>query len=178
MFKIEEACLVVIDIQGKLANIVEESEKMIDNTTKLVQAMNALNVPIIWIEQNPTRLGSTTEQIAQYMKGQPIRKMTFNGCLDKEVLDAIKASGRKQFILTGIETHICVYQTGRSLKEQGYEVEIVVDAVASRTKANKEIGLTKMQALNILPTSTEMIIYELLQTGEHDQFKTLLKLIK
>ena len=178
MFTVEEACLVVIDIQGKLATIVDESETVIQNVAKLVQAMQALEVPVLWLEQNPNRLGVTTQEIAQHMQGQPIPKMAFSACQEAEFIEAVKASGRTQFIITGIETHICVYQTAVQLKEQGFEVEVVVDGVSSRTKKNNEVGLEKMQALGILPTSTEMILYELLQRGDHEQFKTILKLVK
>ena len=178
MFTVEEACLVVIDIQGKLASIVDQSEAMISNVAKLVRGIQALDIPIIWMEQNPTRLGSTNPEIVQHMKGQRIAKMAFNALLEKDVQDAVKATGRSKFILTGIETHICVYQTACALKEQGYKVEVVVDAVSSRSKENKEIGLAKMQALGILPTNTEMILYELLKTSDHEQFKTILKLVK
>lgn len=178
MFTIEEACLVVVDVQGKLATIVDESEAVIDNVSKLVQAMKALEVPILWLEQNPSRLGGTALNIAQHLQGQAIAKMTFSACQEQEFVDALKASGRTQFIVTGIETHICVYQTARQLKEQGLEVEVVVDAVSSRTKANKELGLEKMKALGILPTSTEMILYELLQRADHPHFKTVLQLVK
>ena len=178
MFTVEEACLVVIDIQGKLATIVDESETVIQHVAKLVQAMQALEVPVLWLEQNPNRLGGTCPEIAQHMQGQPIPKMAFSACREEAFIEAVKASGRTQFIVTGIETHICVYQTARHLKEQGFEVEVVVDAVSSRTKANKEVGLAKMQAFGILPTSTEMILYELLQRGDHEQFKTVLQLVK
>ncbi|MGY3190140.1 isochorismatase family protein [Lysinibacillus sp. TE18511] len=178
MFTIEEACLVVVDVQGKLATIVDESEAVIDNVSKLVQAMKALEVPILWLEQNPSRLGGTALNIAQHLQGQAIAKMAFSACQEQEFVYALKASGRTQFIVTGIETHICVYQTARQLKEQGFEVEVVVDAVSSRTKANKELGLEKMKALGILPTSTEMILYELLQRADHPHFKTVLQLVK
>ncbi len=178
MFTVEEACLIVIDIQGKLASLVDQSEAMISNVAKLAQGIQALDIPIIWLEQNPTRLGSTNPEIAQHMKGQRIAKMAFNALLEKDVQDAVKATGRSKFILTGIETHICVYQTACALKEHGYKVEVVVDAVSSRSKENKEIGLAKMQALGILPTNTEMILYELLKTSDHEQFKTILKLVK
>jgi nicotinamidase-related amidase len=178
MFTVENACLVVVDVQGKLATIVDESEAVIQQVAKLVQGMQALEVPVLWLEQNPNRLGGTSPEIAQHMQGQPIAKMMFSACKEEEFQEAVKASGRTQFIVTGIETHICVYQTARQLKEQGFEVEVVVDAVSSRTKANKEIGLEKMAALGILPTSTEMILYELLQNADHPQFKTVLKLVK
>ncbi|MFJ6265678.1 hydrolase [Lysinibacillus xylanilyticus] len=178
MFTIEEACLVVVDVQGKLATIVDESEEMIANVAKLVQAMQALEVPILWLEQNPSRLGGTALDISQHLQGQAIAKMAFSACQEQEFVDALKASGRSQFIVTGIETHICVYQTARQLKEQGFEVEVVADAVSSRTKANKEIGLEKMKELGILPTSVEMILYELLQRADHPHFKTVLQLVK
>ncbi len=74
MFTVEEACLVLVDVQGKLATIMDESESMIENVAKLVQAMQALEVPILWLEQNPNRLGPTASEIAQYLKGQPIIK--------------------------------------------------------------------------------------------------------
>ncbi|MFJ7731599.1 hydrolase [Lysinibacillus sp. NPDC097231] len=178
MFTVEEACLIVVDVQGKLATIVDESEEVIHNISKLVQAMKALEVPVLWLEQNPGRLGGTALDIAQHLQGQPIAKMAFSACQEQEFVAALKASGRSQFIITGIETHICVYQTARQLKEQGLEVEVVVDAVSSRTKGNKEIGLAKMNALGILPTSTEMILYELLQCADHPHFKTVLQLVK
>jgi nicotinamidase-related amidase len=178
MFTVENACLVVVDVQGKLATIVDESESVIQQVAKLVQAMQALEVPVLWLEQNPSRLGGTSQEIAQHMQGQPIAKMAFSACGEEEFNEAVKASGRTQFIVTGIETHICVYQTAVQLKQQGFEVEVVVDAVSSRTKVNKEIGLTKMQSLGILPTCTEMILYELLQKADHSQFKTILQLVK
>lgn len=178
MFTIDDTSLVVIDVQGKLAGIVDESEAVIQQISKLVQAMNALEIPVLWLEQNPSRMGSTHPDISQYMKGQPIAKMGFSACQAEEFNDAVKKSGRSQFLLTGIETHICVYQTARDLKEKGFEVEVVADAVSSRTKENKHIGLEKMQSHGILPTSTEMILYELLQTSQHEQFKTILKLVK
>ena len=178
MFTVEKACLVVVDVQGKLATIVDNSEEVIQNVAKLVQAVQALEVPILWLEQNPSRLGGTALEIAQHMQGPSIAKMAFSACREDAFMDAVKASGCTQFIVTGIETHICVYQTARQLKEQGFEVEVVVDAVSSRTKANKDVGLAKMQALGILPTSTEMILYELLQRADNKFFKTILQLVK
>lgn len=178
MFSIEQASLIVVDVQGKLATIVDDSEAVMQNVSKLAQAMQVLNVPVLWLEQNPSRLGGTALEIAQHLQGVPIAKMAFSACQEEAFMEVMKASGRTQFIVTGIETHICVYQTARQLKEQGFEVEVVVDAVSSRTKANKDIGLEKMKALGIMPTSTEMILYELLQGADHPHFKTVLQLVK
>lgn len=118
MFTVEHTCLVVVDVQGKLATIVDDSEVVIQNIAKLVQAMNALEVPILWLEQNPSRLGGTALEIAQHLEGQPLAKIAFSACQESAFVDAMKASGRTQFIMTGIETHICVYQTARQLKSR------------------------------------------------------------
>jgi nicotinamidase-related amidase len=178
MFTTEKALLVVIDVQGKLAEIVQDSDIVKENIAKLIQGMKALDVPVLWLEQNPSRLGGTSPEIARHMSGQPIDKISFSACREERFLEAVKVSGRTQCIITGIETHICVYQTARELKKLGLDVEVVVDAVSSRTKENNAIGLSKMQAIGILPTSTEMILYELLQKADHEKFKTILKLVK
>lgn len=104
--------------------------------------------------------------------------MSFSCCGNSEFMQAIEALGRKQLLMTGIETHICVYQTTRELLEQGYEVEVVTDAVSSRTPANKAIGLQRMQEAGARMTSSEMALYELLQVAEGPHFKEILKLVK
>src|SRR5699024_4820938 len=91
---------------------------------------------------------------------------------------AIQATERKQMIVAGIETHICVYQTATGLKLRGYDVQVVADAVSSRTLANRRIGLEKMKALGIYPTSVEMILYELMESADTEEFKRILNYIK
>ncbi|KXH87532.1 hydrolase [Sporosarcina sp. HYO08] len=179
MFTKDQTVFVLVDVQGKLARIVHDSETIIENLGKLINCLRILDVPIIWLEQYPEGLGPTVEEVAQQLEGlEPIPKMTFSACKTEAFMDALKATERQNVLVTGIETHICVYQTAAELKELNYNVQVVEDAVSSRTLANKQLGLEKMKALGILGTSVEMAIYELLETADAEEFKQILKVIK
>ncbi|GIM44976.1 hydrolase [Collibacillus ludicampi] len=179
MLSKEQALLVLVDVQGKLAKIVHDSESLIENLIKLIQGLRILRVPIIWVEQYPEGLGSTIEEVAQYLTGiKPIRKISFNACENETFIQAVKETGRQQLLVAGIETHICVYQTSIGLKKMGYEVQVVTDAVSSRTLANKEIGLEKMKSAGVAWTSVETVLFELMKIAEGDHFKQIIKLLK
>lgn len=179
MLNKENTVFVLVDVQGKLAEIVQDSEKMIANLNNLIQGLQILEVPIVWLEQYPEGLGPTTEDLAAHLVGMdPIRKITFSACKNPAFIDTVEKTERKQVLIAGIETHICVYQTATGLKDLGYEVEVVADAVSSRTTLNKDIGLEKMKAAGIKWTSVEMALYELMETAEGEQFKRILKLLK
>ncbi|MFS0574006.1 hydrolase [Sporosarcina sp. 179-K 3D1 HS] len=179
MLKIGQTAFVLVDVQGKLAKTVDNSEAFLENLEKLVRGLQLLEIPIIWLEQYPEGLGPTDEQISRHLTGmRPIQKMTFNACLTPGFLQTVGETGRHQLLIAGIEAHICTYQTAMGLKEAGYEVQVVADAVSSRTRANKEIALEKMQSKGILLTSVEMALFELMQVAEGEQFKELLTVVK
>jgi nicotinamidase-related amidase len=179
MLSKEQTLLVLVDVQGKLAKIVHDSETLIENLGRLIQGLRILGIPIIWVEQYPEGLGSTVEEVAQYLTGlKPIRKISFDACKNETFTQAVKATGRRQLLVAGIETHICVYQTSIGLKALGYEVQVVTDAVSSRTLANKEIGLEKMKSAGITWTSVETALFELMKIAEGDHFKQIIKLLK
>lgn len=179
MLSKENTVFILVDVQGKLAKIVQDSEKMIQNLKNLIQGLRILDIPIVWLEQYPEGLGPTNEELVEHLQGiAPIRKITFDACKNPDFIEAIEKTGRKQVLIAGIETHICVYQTATGLRDLGYEVQVVADAVSSRTTLNKEIGLEKMKSLGIHWTSVEMALYELMETAEGEEFKRVLKLLK
>src|SRR5699024_3181339 len=102
----------------------------------------------------------------------------FSACDTAAFTDQLDALDRKQILIGGIESHICVYQTAMSLRNKNYEVEVVADAVSSRTKWNKKIGIEKMKMAGIPATSVEMALFEILKTAEHEHFKQISKWIK
>lgn len=179
MLKAEEAVLVVIDIQGKLAALMHDKEQIYRNVGILIQGAKLLGVPIVWTEQAPNKLGSTLPEIAGLMEGvTPLPKVSFSCCGDSNFLATVRNLNRKQILITGIETHICVYQTARDLLESGYEVYLVSDAVSSRTEANRQLGLARMKELGAIMTGTEMALFEMLRKAEGDTFKAISRLIK
>ncbi|MEK4627696.1 hydrolase [Solibacillus sp. FSL R7-0682] len=179
MLKKEETVLVLIDIQGKLAQIVDNSEFIIGNIATVVQGAKELQLPVLWLEQYPKGLGHTVETIAQHLTDQsPIEKITFSAYQTEEFVQALEQTGRKKVLLAGIETHICVYQTAADLLANGYVVEVLADCVSSRTATNSEIGLQKMMQLGATITSVEMALFEMQQIAKGDSFKAISRLVK
>ncbi len=172
--------LIVIDIQGKLAQIVHGSEALHVNTLRLIQGVQLLGLPIIWLEQNPDKLGNTTSLLAEKLHNStdPISKFHFSAGKEPAFVDAVNRSGVSQWLVCGIEAHICVYQTVAGLLSDGLQVEVVKECVSSRSEANLIIALDKMVRLGARLTSIEMCLYELVEDCRAPEFKSLLTLIK
>lgn len=175
----KDAVLVLIDIQGKLARIVDKSEEVIQNIANVIQGAKVLGVPVLWLEQYPQGLGKTVEEISQFLTDEkPIEKITFSAYRTPEFVEALEATGRKKVLIAGIEAHICVYQTTADLLENGYEVEVLADCVSSRTELNREIGIEKMKQYGAKISSVEMALFEMKQIAKGDDFKAISKIIK
>jgi len=147
--------LLVVDIQGRLARLVEESDTLIANTATLVQGARALGLPVVWLEQNPGKLGATVHELQPLQAGDPVLpKFSF------------------------VETHICVYQSVLGLLASGARVSLVVDAVSSRRAANRELAIGQLAARGAALTSVEMCLYELMGDCRHPAFRQILSLVK
>ena len=179
MLNAEKTVLIVVDVQGNLAQLMYGKQALFENLQIIIRGIQILKIPILWVEQNPEGLGATIPKIAELLAGlTPIRKTSFSCCKNEHFIQALKATGRSQILMVGIEAHICVYQTAVTLAASGYEVEVVTDAVSSRTKENKKVALKKMGSAGVALTSTEMALFELLAVGEGKQFKEILKIVK
>ena len=179
MLEKEKTGLIVVDVQGKLAQMVDQSEQMITNITKLIEGAKILGLPIIWLEQIPENLGATVAPIANALQGlEPLHKSTFSGCGTAAISKAIQACKVEQWLLCGIEAHICVYQTAIDLKRLGYQVEVVTDCISSREAHNKTLALRKLEVSGIGLTGLEMALFELMRDGKCPEFKQLLPLFK
>ncbi len=175
----EKTGLIIVDVQGKLARIVHESETVLGNIQKLIQGCQILNLPIIWLEQNPQGLGKTVPELRAHLKNfQPLEKFTFNACDSSSFIQAIAESDIQQWLICGIEAHICVYQTSLGLLSRDYVVEVVSDCISSRSKANIDLALKKLQKHGASLTSVEMCFYELIKDARKEEFKRILPLIK
>ena len=162
-----------------LADVMHGRDALLHSLKQLIAGVKALGLPVLWLEQNPDRMGATVPELAELLPGQrPITKMSFSCCGAPPFVAALAQSARRQVILCGIETHVCICQTARDLGAAGYAVEVVEDAVSSRTPDNKRLGLDKVRAAGGQITSVETILFELLRTAEHPAFRTVLRLVK
>lgn len=179
MLNINQTALVLVDYQGKLATIMHGNEDLLEKMVSLVKGIQLLDIPIIWLEQYPTGLGPTTSEIKELLVGEePIAKMDFSACQHKDFQAKINELGVNNYLVAGIEAHICVYQTVKELLVAGHYVEYVVDAISSRTSENKAVAMDKMNLLGAFPTSVEMALFELMGTAAHPSFKQVSRLIK
>jgi nicotinamidase-related amidase len=176
---IENTFLVIIDIQGNLAQVMIDKLLLFENVQRLIKGMRLFAIPIVVTEQTPQKLGTTTPEIQSLLAGfEKLSKTSFSCCKNQPFMNKLSSLKRNQVLLAGIEAHICVYQTAIDLIQCGYEVHIIGDAVSSRTMQNREIGIQKMRDGGAALTSTETILFELLQTAEHVRFKEISKIVK
>lgn len=177
--RIDDSVLVVVDVQGKLARLMHDSEAMISAQQTLIRACRLLEVPVVWAEQLPDKLGDTVDELQEPLTGlSPCAKSSF-GCMgDPALRDAIAGSGRAQVILCGIETHVCVWQTAAALLDEGYAVHLVADATSSRSAANRDIGLRRMERAGAHPSNVEMVLFELMVDAAHPKFREVTRLLK
>jgi len=175
----ENAVLVLIDYQAKLVPAMHDRERLITNVLKLVRGAAAFELPVIVTEQYPQGLGPTLPEVIELLPGvTPIAKTCFSACDDGTFLQALRASGRSQVLLAGIETHICVYQTALALVRGGWQVQAVTDACASRDPANETAALRRMEAAGVSPTNVEMALFELLKVARGEVFKQISRIVK
>jgi nicotinamidase-related amidase len=179
MLELDHAALVVIDVQGRLAELMFERALVYANMARAIRGCKALHVPVLWLEQNPARLGPTIAPLRHLLEpSAPIAKMSLSAWGEKRFVDALAATGRKQVLLIGIETHVCVYQTAADLLRNGYEAHVVADAVSSRSRANRDAGLRGAGSAGAGLTTVEMFLFELLRTAEHPAFREVQKILK
>jgi nicotinamidase-related amidase len=179
MPEIQNCTLVIVDVQGKLAGIMHDKEILFKNIAILIRAAKLLDIPILWCQQCPNALGPTVPEIAELLTdNRPINKSAFSCCGDEQFNIKLNKLGRREVILCGIETHVCIFQTAADLLDNGYNIYVIADAVSSRTLQNKQIALDRLSAEGVKISSTEMLLFELLKTADHPQFKQIAKLIK
>jgi len=179
MLKKEETVLVFIDVQGRLHEMMDSRETLDSNLEKLIRCAKMLEVPIVGTEQIPEKLGATSEPFRTLLENVPmLGKSSFSCCGEPAFSETFQSLEKRQAILVGIETHVCVYQTAIDLLGNGTEVFVAADAVASRSPANKVLALEAMRnaGAQILPAET--VLFALLRDAANPHFKEMLQLIK
>lgn len=173
--------LVVIDIQEKLCRAMdgEVLGRLGKNVGILLQAAVELGIPVVMTEQYPQGLGETLPELKEAAGGaEALTKMTFSCCGEPKFLDRMKALGRKQALVVGMEAHVCVLQTVVELLDEGYVVHLVKDAVMSRSPENWTVGVETAQSAGAVVTCTEAALFQLLKCAGTEEFKKLSKLVR
>lgn len=177
----DQAALVVVDFQDKLMPDKQDVvAAFLDNAVKLVTVAKRIGLPVLVTEQYPERLGGTTPRVAEALGADVPRigKTEFSCHANAAFRDALDACGRRQCIVMGMETHICVMQTSLGLLEAGYEPFVVQDAAVAMKKSEHKAGLDRLRQAGVPLVTTQMAIFELLRAAGTPKFKDLLPLLK
>ncbi len=179
LLKAENTCLLIIDIQKRILPVIKDYELVVENTLKLIKGFKAMGLPIYYTEQYPKGLGPTEEQIVKELDGiRPTDKMTFSCSGAGELFNILKANNHSQIVVCGIESHVCVQQTVLDLIENDFQVNLAADAVSSRKEKDYAVALNRMRHHSAEVTTTESILFELLNVCGTDVFKQVSKIVK
>ncbi len=179
----EDAVLVVVDVQERLVPAIhaELYPASLRNMKIMIEAAAALGLPIIVTEQYPKGLGRTVGDIREALSGKDhrlVEKTSFSCARDEGFLAAVSAAGRRQIVIVGMETHVCVYQTSVDLARAGYSVFVLDDAVSSRFLHNYRSGLQALRDGGCTVFSTETAVFQLLKAAATPEFRKVAPLIK
>lgn len=180
LLNVDNALLLIIDIQEKLLKAQFNSEQVLKGASVLAEASNILGIPVITTEQYPKGLGHTVPELKEKLAENTVyfEKTNFGCCDEGGFNELLNGYNRKQIIVCGMESHVCVHQTVFALLNQGFEVHLVQDAVASRNEWEYKQGIKRMVSSGAIISCVEMVIFELLKTAKNPNFKAVQSLIK
>ncbi|MGV8074407.1 MAG: isochorismatase family protein [Syntrophobacteraceae bacterium] len=179
LLKREDCLLLLVDFQKPVIDLCVEPDVMLKNAAALIEIADIFNVPIILSEQNADKLGRTMPQVLEKVQEPRVFNKIEFSCFQNEAISrAVQESERRTLLICGVVTHVCIFQTAADALRMGYRVHIAADAVSSQSLFNREIGLRRLERWGAVISSTEMIIYELLNRADSSEFKRALPLLK
>lgn len=174
------AALVVVDMQAPFLAVIHERERLVGNVRLLCQAARILQVPMLATMQYAARMGGVVPDIAAVLPDDAtsLDKMCFSCGGSDDFLSALEATKRRQVVLCGVETHICVCQTAHDLLHRGYQVHVAADGVSSRSLEKHKLGMERIRDAGARPCAAEAAVYEWLNEAGTPEFKEILTLVK
>ena len=179
LLKPDQTALLIIDIQERILPVISNNQMVVDNTLKLIKGFKILNLPIYFTEQYPKGLGPTHKTITDELGDiKPFDKMSFSCSGASDLFEEFNKKNLSQMVVCGIESHVCVQQTVLDLIENGIQVNLAADAVSSRKEIDYNMALNRMRHHGAEVTTTESILFELLNICGTPQFKDISKIVK
>ena len=188
----ERAIVVVIDLQGRLVDLMHRPRMVIDGTARLLRLARLFDLPVIVTEQYPRGLGPTREEIEAVIeetdpegrRTRRVEKDSFGCCGEPAFEEALAAArpglepARQQVVVAGIEAHICVVQTVLDLLSRGTDVHVCWDCTSSRGEEYRRHALERMGGAGAQITNHESVAFELARDKNHPRFKGVNRLLR
>ena len=175
----DKTALLIIDIQERIIPVINDYKSVVENTIKLIKGFKVLGLPIYFTEQYPKGLGPTVKSITDELKETAaIQKVSFSCSGAGELFETLQNKGLLQICICGVETHVCVQQTVLDLIENGFQSNVAADATSSRKTKDYEFALARMRHHGAEVTTSEAILFELMNVCGTDTFKQVSKIVK
>lgn len=176
----DHTLLVVVDVQERMMPVIHRGAEIIREVARLVKGCRALGLPILVTEQYPQGLGATVPEVREALGEwyRPVEKLTFSAEGNLRFMSQLEAAGKSKVLVCGVETHVCVYQTARDLRNFGHDVDVVADAVSSRREINHTIALQRLTRHSVETTTVEMALFDMLESADAKEFKAISALVK
>lgn len=169
------SCLLVVDVQERLAPAIHEGVRVVENAGWLIKVAREVDVPIRLTEQYPKGLGHTVPEVRSLVLDEEVLEKIHFSCMASDHIRRELASlGRRQIIVAGTEAHVCVLQSSLSLLQEGYEVYLVEDAVSSRRPQDVQTALARMRREGVRVVTREMVAFEWLNRADTDLFRKVM----
>jgi len=179
LIKAARSCLLLVDVQARLAPAVPGADTVVRNCATLIQAARRLEIPVLASEEYRAGLGVTVSPLIEALgEDERYEKLHFSCADDPGIAAALGGLGRDQVVIAGLETHVCVLQSALGLKAAGYVPYVVADATASRTEANRSLAINRLRRGDVGIVSVEMVLFKWLSIAGTPEFKDVLRLIK
>ena len=174
----EESLFICLELQERLIPAMHDKETLVKNSNILMKMSEIYNIPVLITEQYPQRLGKTDSKIELPKNYKMFSKDYFSAFGVEDFVNEFNSLNKKNIIIFGLETHVCVYYTVFHLIQNGYAVYVVADACASRTNESKKIALKQMRQLGANVITTEMVLFAHIENSKVPNFKDLSNLVK
>ncbi|HEY8515751.1 MAG TPA: isochorismatase family protein [Candidatus Binatia bacterium] len=175
-----ESLLLVIDVQERYLPHLFEGARVVEATRRLVEGAKLVSVPILYTEQYPQGIGRTAQALRDALPaGQPpFEKLAMSCMAEPGFADALRAQGRSQIVVAGIEAQACVNQTVHELLAAGYEAHLVVDAVSARFERDYRVAVERLTQAGAVPTTVEAVLLEWVRSARAPEFQQIRSLIR
>ncbi|MGW8315698.1 MAG: hydrolase [Bacteroidales bacterium] len=169
----------IIDMQERLFPHMHGRDALLKKCLMLIEGLKILGVPLTYTEQYPKGLGPTLEPVREALSPLTrIEKAAFSCCDEPSFQQVMERSGRKIWIIAGIEAHVCVLQTVIDLREAGFLPVVVADATSSRNPEDQSVAMDRFRQEGAIVTTCESILFELARISGTQEFKSISKLVK
>lgn len=166
LFDRTRSALIVIDVQdyflGKLP--LDWRQPLVERMAWLISVANALDIPVMATAEDIAKNGTLTQPILASLKSSTKihDKMIFGLAAQADILADVKALGRSEIVLIGLETDVCIAHSALGLMHEGFRVAVIEDATAS-PPPHHTAGLARMREAGVTVTNCKGIHYEWLR---------------